>query len=225
MKTISDPTDQYEKNVHPFLDYMATYPNTAVRFNASDMILRADTVFSYLTEPESFSSATGWYYFGSETLKCAQEHLNVPIHLNCNILKSVTASDAEAETGGCLVIGIDTTILRKHSKINGPPTAHYTSMHVQYDSRCNYKVYNHSTSITCNGYALFLDSLPKKLWEKSHCIESRTITSCRLFYKASFWKHIINVYWISIYIQIKRHGQSHSSYLSRPCKVCWSRGI
>ena len=43
MSTRSDSTEQDEKLLHPFLDYMARYPNAVVIFHASDMILRADT--------------------------------------------------------------------------------------------------------------------------------------------------------------------------------------
>ena len=46
----NDPTEQYEKNVHQCLDYMATYLNAVVRFHASDIILRAYMDASYLTE-------------------------------------------------------------------------------------------------------------------------------------------------------------------------------
>ena len=84
------PTEQDKKNVHQFLDYMAIYPNLVVRFHASDIILHADTNASYLTEPEARS--------------CAAD-LNVPIHVNCNVLKFVAASAAEAETGGFFVTG------------------------------------------------------------------------------------------------------------------------
>ena len=39
MTTRSDHIKQDEKNVHQFLDYMATYPNEVVIFHASDIIL------------------------------------------------------------------------------------------------------------------------------------------------------------------------------------------
>ena len=43
MATRNYPKEQDEKNILQFLDCMATNPNAVVRFNASDMILRADT--------------------------------------------------------------------------------------------------------------------------------------------------------------------------------------
>ena len=51
----------------------------------------------------------------------------------------------------------------KHIGINGPPTAHYTSMHLQYYSLWNCQWYNQATVIMCNEYAIFLDSWPKTL--------------------------------------------------------------
>ena len=64
-ETINDPTEQDEKNVHKFVYYMATYPNTVVIFHASDMIFCTDTDASYLTETESRSCAAGYLCLGS----------------------------------------------------------------------------------------------------------------------------------------------------------------
>ena len=69
---------------------MATHLDAIIQFHTSDIILHADTNASYLTEPEARS--------------CAAD-LNVPIYVNCNVLKFVAASAAEAETGGCFITG------------------------------------------------------------------------------------------------------------------------
>ena len=61
MATVNGPREQDEKNVHQFLDYMEAYPNSVVRFHASDMVLRADADVSYLDEPESCSRAAGCF--------------------------------------------------------------------------------------------------------------------------------------------------------------------
>ena len=45
----NDPTEQYEKNVHQFLDNIATNPNSMVIFHASYIILCAETNSVYLT--------------------------------------------------------------------------------------------------------------------------------------------------------------------------------
>ena len=47
--------------------------------------------------------------------------MNGPIHVNCNILKFVATSAAEAETGGCFVTGIDVIILQNTSEEMGHP--------------------------------------------------------------------------------------------------------
>ena len=60
ISTKNEPIEQDEKNVHQFLDYMGTHPNAVVIFHASDMILRANTDASYLTEPEAHSCASGF---------------------------------------------------------------------------------------------------------------------------------------------------------------------
>ena len=69
METINDPIEQDEKNLHQFLDYIAKNPNAVVRFQASDMILRADTDASYLTEPEACSHAAGYFFLGGIPFK------------------------------------------------------------------------------------------------------------------------------------------------------------
>ena len=51
-ETRNKPIEQDEKNVHQFLDYMVTYPNAVVIFHTSDIIVRANTDASYITEPE-----------------------------------------------------------------------------------------------------------------------------------------------------------------------------
>ena len=61
MSTKHYPTEQDEKYAHQFLDYMTTHPNSVVRFHASDMILRANTDESYLTEPEAQNCAAGFF--------------------------------------------------------------------------------------------------------------------------------------------------------------------
>ena len=67
--TKNDPTEQHDKNVQQILDCMETNPDKVVRFHASDMILRADTDASYLTEPEARSRAAGYFSWGSHLNK------------------------------------------------------------------------------------------------------------------------------------------------------------
>ena len=91
---------------------MATYPNAVVIFHASDTILRANNDASYLTKTESRSCTSVYFFLGSVPSKCAWGRLNVPIYVNCNILKFVTISYSETETGGCFLTGRDVIILQ-----------------------------------------------------------------------------------------------------------------
>ena len=108
----SNLTEQDKKNVNQFLDYMEIYPNAAVRFHSSDMILCANTDASYMTELQAQSYSAAYLFLGSVPSKYARERLNGPLHVNCKILNFVAAYAAEAETGGCFVTGRDVIILR-----------------------------------------------------------------------------------------------------------------
>ena len=52
---------------------------------------------------------------------------------------------------------------KKRIRINGTPTAHYTSKHEQYNSHWNFEWHNQATAIARNKYAILLDSWPKNL--------------------------------------------------------------
>ena len=102
MVTRSDPTEQNDKNVHPFLDYIATYLNELVRFHALDMILRKDTNASYLTEPQARGCDSGYFLLDSIPPKYSQGRLNGPIHVNCNILKMLPPLHQKQKPGDVL---------------------------------------------------------------------------------------------------------------------------
>ena len=84
MSTINDPTEQDEKNMHQFLDYIATNPNAVVIFHASDMILCADTDALYLTGPEARSRTASYFLLRIIPSTFTQERLNGPMHVNYN---------------------------------------------------------------------------------------------------------------------------------------------
>ncbi len=46
------------------LDYLATYPNTTIRFRASDMIMNVHSNASYLSESDARSRACGHFFMG-----------------------------------------------------------------------------------------------------------------------------------------------------------------
>ena len=56
----SKGTDNVQKASHQLLDYLATHPNAAIRYHASDMILALDTEDSYLSNTNARSRAAAY---------------------------------------------------------------------------------------------------------------------------------------------------------------------
>ena len=67
------PTVQTKFKAQRIMDYVATYPNTYVRYRASDMILTIDSDAAYLVAPKARSRIAGYF----QTI----------LHLNTNILQ------------------------------------------------------------------------------------------------------------------------------------------
>ena len=87
---------------------MATYPESIIRFYASDMILSVDLDAAYLVLPKAKSRIAGFYYLTDRDLS----YYNSPILVVCKTLKNVVASAAEAETGGLFLNGQEIVNLR-----------------------------------------------------------------------------------------------------------------
>jgi hypothetical protein len=81
---------------HQLLDYLATHPDAAIRYHASDMILAFDTDASYLSEMDGKSRAAAYYYM---TKKGQKEFTNGAVDILSTIIKHVMSSASEAETG------------------------------------------------------------------------------------------------------------------------------
>ena len=90
------PTQNTRKKVNQLLQYAATYPNSVIRFKASDMILHVDSDAAYLVLPNARSRIAGYYYFSD----IGATYHNAPFLILCKTLKHVVTSAAEAETGG-----------------------------------------------------------------------------------------------------------------------------
>ena len=90
------------------MDYMATYPESIIRFYASDMILSVDSDAAYLVLPKAKSRIAGFYYLTDRD----SSYYNSPILVVCKTLKNVVASAAEAETGGLFLNGQEIVNLR-----------------------------------------------------------------------------------------------------------------
>ena len=94
------PTEKTKEKCKRLLDYAATYPNTYVRFHASDMVLHVDTDAAYLVMPQARSRIAGYFYMGNEQGKTPHPELNGAVLIECKTLRHVVASAAEAEVGG-----------------------------------------------------------------------------------------------------------------------------
>ena len=92
----SAPTEKTKALVHTFLDYLATHPQSIIRFYASNMILNVHSDASYLTAPKARSQADGHFFLGSLPENKNPIKLNGLIHSLCSILKFVASSAAEA---------------------------------------------------------------------------------------------------------------------------------
>ena len=80
------------------LDYVATFSQVFLRYNASNMILNIDSDAAYLVAPEAKSRIAGYFHLNNSTTK-------EPVHtgallVECKTLRHVIASSAEAETAG-----------------------------------------------------------------------------------------------------------------------------
>jgi len=86
------------------LNYCATHPHAVIRYTASDMVLWTHSDASYLSAPKGRSRAAGYCFLSTRptTPPSAQDEPppdNGPVHVLCQIMKSVMSSAAEAELG------------------------------------------------------------------------------------------------------------------------------
>ena len=115
------PTQNTEKAANRLLDFVATYPNAVIRYNASDMILHTHSDASYLSEPKARSRAAGHFYLSSHSTHAN----NGPIHTVCSIIKNVMSSAAEAEIAAAFLTAKDAVPIRNalhEMGHNQPPT-------------------------------------------------------------------------------------------------------
>ena len=87
-------TEDTAAAIEQLLDYMATYPNDGILFRISDMILEAHADAGFPNK-SSATSRLGPHVFLSENEH--KQKLNGPVLTIAQIIKTVTASAAEAE--------------------------------------------------------------------------------------------------------------------------------
>ena len=59
-------TIETEKEIHKLLNYCAKNPNSTLRYKAINMVLKAHSDASYLSESQARSKAGGFFYMGWE---------------------------------------------------------------------------------------------------------------------------------------------------------------
>ena len=86
---------------HRLLNYAATHPDAAIRYNACDMILHVDSDAAYLVLPKARSRVAGYFYLSNASGPgLSDPPLNGALTVECSALRNVVSSAAEAETGG-----------------------------------------------------------------------------------------------------------------------------
>ena len=156
------------------------------------------------------------FFLGVIPSKCARERLDVPIHVNCNILKFVASSAVEAETGGCFVIGKDVIIIRNTLEEMVHPHPITEGFTYNTTASVNKNTINQQQSRAMNMRCFWIrDQKILKNFLVAWKSGQKTLQTILLIIVL---QNIINMYVLSIYRQIKRHCRSFLSYLRRLCK-------
>jgi hypothetical protein len=93
-------TAKKQAATNQLLDYLATHPDAAIRYHASDMILHIHSDASYLSVSNARSRLGGLFFLGN-TPPPEHDKLNGSILNVASVIKNVVASAAEAEVGAC----------------------------------------------------------------------------------------------------------------------------
>jgi hypothetical protein len=92
-------TEKTQAAANQMLDYLATHPDSTIRYHASDMILNIHSDASYLSVSKARSRLGGLFFLGNKSPE--QETLSGSILNVAVIIKNVVASAAESEVGAC----------------------------------------------------------------------------------------------------------------------------
>jgi hypothetical protein len=90
-------TEKTQAATNQMLDYLATHPDAAIRYHASDMILHIHSSASYLSVSNARSRLGGLFFLGNKSPE--QDTLNGSILNVASVIKNVVASAAESEVG------------------------------------------------------------------------------------------------------------------------------
>jgi hypothetical protein len=92
-------TEKTQAATNQLLDYLATRPDTTIRYHASDMILHIHSDASYLSVSNARSLPGGLFFCGDKSPQ--ENNLNGSIFNVASVIKNVVASAAESEVGAC----------------------------------------------------------------------------------------------------------------------------
>jgi hypothetical protein len=92
-------TEKTQAAMNQLLDYVATHPDAAIRYHASDMILHIHSDASYLSVSNARSRLGGLFFLGNKSPE--QDTLNGSILNVASVIKNVVASAAESEVEAC----------------------------------------------------------------------------------------------------------------------------
>jgi hypothetical protein len=92
-------TEKTQAPTNKLLDYLATHPDAAIRYHASDMILHIHSDASYLSVSNARSRLGGLFFLGNKSPE--QDTLNGSMLNVASVIKNVVASAAKSEVGAC----------------------------------------------------------------------------------------------------------------------------
>jgi hypothetical protein len=95
----SKATEKTQATMNQLLDYLATHPNTTIRYHATYMILHIHSDDSYLSVSNARIRLRGLFLLGSKSPK--PDTLNGSILNVSSVIKNVVASATESEVGVC----------------------------------------------------------------------------------------------------------------------------
>ena len=89
-----------QKKSQRLMDYVYTYPDTYIRYKASDMALHIDNDAAYLVTPKARSRVAGYLHLSDHPTTTKTPTFNGAIHVEYKILRHVVSYAAEAEISG-----------------------------------------------------------------------------------------------------------------------------
>jgi hypothetical protein len=92
-------TEKTQAATNQLLDYLATHPDSTIRYHASDMILHIQSDDSYLSVLNARSHLGGLFFCGDKSPH--EDNLNGSILNVASVINNVVASAAESEVGAC----------------------------------------------------------------------------------------------------------------------------